>query len=811
MERGYPTTATKTFGTRPSELAVCPVPKKGEETSSPQSTASGDDLRSISHKESPAIVEILLPLFAKIDLNNDGVLSPDELAIAVPVLKEHPSGVGNVVAKYLANAELTQRGSVLADDWRRYVESMAEQSEFPDWLLKSLASIVSSLDIRDRKPAGASSVSSESPTSKSKLQRRPWSRELGDKKSSLVDVLCLLFEKVDVDGDGIISADELAAAAPRLRENTDGSGQVLVSYLQNADSTKRGCLSQDDWERYVLCMTKFTFSDDLLKKILVAVKSLDKPRAASPKRVASPKDAEHPKMIVRSVTEPLPESPTSPTQEAAAGSRSAPEKLKRRPTWTSQFDQDRTTLTDLFIRLFEKIDQDHDGILSVDELALAVPLLKRQKSGGGQALVHYLEQAGLQKKGFVTMEDWEKYVGCMRSLTLPGELQQAFTSVIDGLDEALAAERKSLETSAAEAEKKAVKTIRDALSSLKEEVPSQEAPSATDTKESVSIASRIFPDLFSSECASEAKPQCGESAAQASASEKSASTDVAADVAADGAAGAANLPGNKQDAAEPASELPAAASEAAGSGLPIAELRLEGNTSFDPNQPEARSIITKHLGIDSDVTVKALEGFAGGLNEGVWVLSESGNAGKDLVLKLVRSQRRIPTVPTDAENLLRLSKELPGITEDSSLAFPLLIIAIIGESDEKRYDFIIMRKARGQSLSDIIAIKVCFKQVDDLLVIMERLGACLYSFHYRYGDLQHGDFQPSNIFYDERNETFTLIDVGGIGVPTVDTDVEHFRKSMSICFSSNGPDFISNCLDRLEQGYAAAKSSKGET
>ena len=46
------------------------------------------------------------------------------------------------------------------------------------------------------------------------------------------------------------------------------------------------------------------------------------------------------------------------------------------------------------------------------------------------------------------------------------------------------------------------------------------------------------------------------------------------------------------------------------------------------------------------------------------------------------------------------------------------------------------------------------------------------------------DVQPSNIFYDEGTECFTLVDVGGMGLNAADTDLEHFVKSLQILAKS---------------------------
>lgn len=59
------------------------------------------------------------------------------------------------------------------------------------------------------------------------------------------------------------------------------------------------------------------------------------------------------------------------------------------------------------------------------------------------------------------------------------------------------------------------------------------------------------------------------------------------------------------------------------------------------------------------------------------------------------------------------------------------------------------------------------------------LGEQLASFHHRYGK-QHGDFQLFNIFYDEATDSIVFIDIGGMGIPTIDSDVEHFHEAMGL-------------------------------
>ena len=59
--------------------------------------------------------------------------------------------------------------------------------------------------------------------------------------------------------------------------------------------------------------------------------------------------------------------------------------------------------------------------------------------------------------------------------------------------------------------------------------------------------------------------------------------------------------------------------------------------------------------------------------------------------------------------------------------------------------------------------------------ILTRLGGFLRRFHKRYAAggelLEHGDVQPSNIFFEESSGKFTLIDIGGMGQKTAESDV----------------------------------------
>eukprot|EP00421_Protoceratium_reticulatum_P071468 CAMPEP_0168408276 /NCGR_PEP_ID=MMETSP0228-20121227/26589_1 /TAXON_ID=133427 /ORGANISM="Protoceratium reticulatum, Strain CCCM 535 (=CCMP 1889)" /LENGTH=188 /DNA_ID=CAMNT_0008421961 /DNA_START=54 /DNA_END=617 /DNA_ORIENTATION=- len=89
---------------------------------------------------------------------------------------------------------------------------------------------------------------------------------------------------------------------------------------------------------------------------------------------------------------------------------------------------------------------------------------------------------------------------------------------------------------------------------------------------------------------------------------------------------------------------------------------------------------------------------------------------------------------------------------------------------------------------------------------MEDLGTCLGGFHSRYA-VQHGDFQPSNIFFDEETGSVALIDVGGMGVPTTETDMEHFAKSLRLLSDVYGTRLSTEGLGHFERGYAKAAPS----
>lgn len=247
-----------------------------------------------------------------------------------------------------------------------------------------------------------------------------------------------------------------------------------------------------------------------------------------------------------------------------------------------------------------------------------------------------------------------------------------------------------------------------------------------------------------------------------------------------------------------------------------------GSGPFDPADEYVWPQLAEILDVGEYSTIEEMEGFHGGLNEGIWFL-ESGE--EKLVLKLVKSERSDSTLPTDAENYIRLYQEHCGIVSDPVLAFPSKILGCYeADADEalttsaylsasgkqRRYDLFVMRRLPGVGLAEVVANKRLANQIPELLHLLERLGAVLRDFHKRYGGCQHGDFQPGNIFYDEDSDVFAFIDVGGMGIPTVDSDVDHFSKALRYFEKAYGSDFVEDCLRCFERGYRGRGRSEAE-
>jgi len=239
--------------------------------------------------------------------------------------------------------------------------------------------------------------------------------------------------------------------------------------------------------------------------------------------------------------------------------------------------------------------------------------------------------------------------------------------------------------------------------------------------------------------------------------------------------------------------------------LEVGELDI-GSGPFDPTSPSVCSQLTSALGYSENSVIEEMTGFRGGLNEGVWFLSDSSRdpPARDLVLKLVKCTRISSTILTEAENFVKVFSEFPRMSQDSSVAFPVRIFKCLGPAPERlhRHDLIVMWKARGERMAELIAHKWYQKQFDVLWEIFDQLGQALSAYHMRYNENQHGDFQPSNVMYDEDTGEIALIDIGGMGVPTATTDIEHFSKSLKLLADVYGSQLLSEGFKSFEAGYA---------
>jgi hypothetical protein len=264
-----------------------------------------------------------------------------------------------------------------------------------------------------------------------------------------------------------------------------------------------------------------------------------------------------------------------------------------------------------------------------------------------------------------------------------------------------------------------------------------------------------------------------------------------------------------------------------GSRFEVEEFETNG-ASFDPTQGRVKAELTARLcgssGVQAqDVTIERPPSlFGGGQNHGLWNLRSPGSVGStrssvssskeagargaqlNFVLKLVKSKRKGSSILTEAEGFISLFEKHPAIVDDPHLAFPLKILKFTEPGGMRgEQDLIVMREVPGQRLSDLIAHKHNANQTAQIMQILEEIGSLLREFHARYGNKQHGDFQPSNIMYDETTRRGVFIDISGMAQETSkETDMERFCGSLSLLSGFYGPQFFINGKRHIEKGYA---------
>jgi hypothetical protein len=242
--------------------------------------------------------------------------------------------------------------------------------------------------------------------------------------------------------------------------------------------------------------------------------------------------------------------------------------------------------------------------------------------------------------------------------------------------------------------------------------------------------------------------------------------------------------------------------------MTVEELRMDGDI-FDPCRPQLRSLLLERLQVPQSSVIEALQDNPGSFNDGVWIVVDSNSTG--LVLKLVPHIRQHHARATDTEKFINLQKQCPHIVTEFSLSFPLKIFQLRGPRGNRCKDLIVMRRATGLQLTQHMYHKINGGQPPQLLQIFSELGTFLHTLHRAYQAMQHGDCQPSNVFYDELTGIFTLIDVADLGYgPYVaeggENDVEHFIDGLKTLSRWYGEKIVADCERRFRAAYLEAKS-----
>jgi aminoglycoside phosphotransferase (APT) family kinase protein len=246
-------------------------------------------------------------------------------------------------------------------------------------------------------------------------------------------------------------------------------------------------------------------------------------------------------------------------------------------------------------------------------------------------------------------------------------------------------------------------------------------------------------------------------------------------------------------------------------GAFVEDLSFSG-LPFDPTVPALKALILEKLSAASNATIVQMR-QDGGMNEGMWLIEAAGSGS--LIVKLVPHERRHEKMPSEAEQYQKLAASNPSMIDDPALAFPIKIFHCREQNSPKpSFDLIVMRKASGKAFSEVIARRWFMSQKAELWKELYAIGSFLADVHQRHNNMQHGDFTPSNVFYDEAAETFTMVDLSDFGPQewnSHQTDVQRFCSGLQMVSKCFGQEFYIEGKRTFEAGYNDRKAGKARS
>ena len=208
--------------------------------------------------------------------------------------------------------------------------------------------------------------------------------------------------------------------------------------------------------------------------------------------------------------------------------------------------------------------------------------------------------------------------------------------------------------------------------------------------------------------------------------------------------------------------------------------------------------ILSTLNLTFDYALVKMKGLTGGQNEGIYFITSPGQGGRYYCLKVVKSGRVFPSVPTERERYLELMTEYsPEIFQDKRISFPIRILQFV-LGTIPMYDVIVMECAKGERMAELVGKLVSSADMSSLALVFEQVGIELKHLHARYRGMQHGDLQVSNIYVDKGSIVF--IDVGGMS--RQGDDVEYFVKSIHMLAKTYGSEFERIASSSFLRGYS---------